>query len=133
MSAGPYRAFCGACGATASRPPTPVCLSCGASMTTEAGSETSFGVTTHLALQEAREAVLASLASLGAQATVVSDRMLGGSVTVQKRPNFWLAVVLLFLCIIPGIVYLVVTWGTESHPFTIQLADDEEGTRVSWF
>ena len=118
--------FCGVCGTPAARPPAPQCLTCGAPMQVQPGPADSHRAT-KLPLLEARDAVVAALAASGVQITAVTESTVSGTVAVQRNANVVLVILLMFLCLIPGIVYLVVARRTESYPFTVRLAAADGG------
>ncbi|MGH9151104.1 MAG: hypothetical protein ACRD03_01585 [Acidimicrobiales bacterium] len=69
---------------------------------------------------------------MGAQVTTASSTSITGVVTTQRNANVLLVIILMFLCLVPGIVYLVVARKTVNEPFSAQLGAGESGTYVTF-
>lgn len=77
----------------------------------------------------ARDFTMAALASGGAQITQ-AGKTVSGSFVVQNSPNVFVAVLLFFLCIVPGIIYLIVESKNETLPFHAAIFPHPAGSVV---
>lgn len=87
-----------------------------------------FGAFTRVPPAAAAQQAAALLTASGATIQMVTAQMVVGSYHRKTQANPIAAVLLLLLCLIPGIVYLVLAGADEQLPFTIDVATHPSGS-----
>lgn len=71
--------------------------------------------------------LVSALAGQGAVVTFQSPQQVSGYLTVHKRPNLLVALVLFAFFVIPGVIYLIASTKTTSEPFAVSISPDGRG------
>ena len=116
-------------GRRGSRPPTPRCLVCGAAPSDGLGPRHR----TSLGLAVAHGEVAQALARAGAAVTSQTDESITAAVRTRQRVEPALAILLILMCIIPGLIYIaMVNNRVDESTVYIRFVDDEGSTVISW-
>lgn len=77
-------------------------------------------------------ALAQAVTARGAQVTTQSAMSMTGTLTVRRQPNVFAATALFLLCIVPMIIYLIVESRPDVFGWSIQVAPEGEGSRVTY-
>ena len=87
---------------------------------------------TWLPPDSASQRLALTLAGRGATVTTQSVSGLAGFVTTVKKPSIVLGLLLMLLCLVPGVLYFAFAGGSSTEAFSISLTPTSAGTRVGW-
>lgn len=86
---------------------------------------------TSAAPQDAWNYLASALTASGIQITYQQQPTLAGQLVEHREANVLAAIVLLLLCLIPGIVYLFTARKTRVHHVSLQFTAEGAGTRIA--
>lgn len=79
---------------------------------------------------DAAGAVVQQLTASGARVSTYTTSLITGTVTVKRRPNLLLAVLLWLVCVVPMIIYVVSASKDVTQAFSVRLEPSGEGVRA---
>jgi hypothetical protein len=86
---------------------------------------------TSLSPEDAQGRLAQMMAMSGITIRSSAPGRIDGYLAVKGQPNVVVAIILLFVCLIPGILYLVFASRMVSHPVSVILVASGHGTRIA--